>query len=288
MASLGDLVRAWHLGAQAVERGDWAGALRLFSGVPAPPARLCFNAGCVHLLAGDAEAALRVSRAREAGARDASASSPWGVLPRPRRSRGRPAAPDPANAPRRWEPSSLGRTGTERGRAEGRGGHQERPGQRVTHTGKREAVGLGEAWGAACPKGKALRPWSRPGGRVRLLKRALSCPPPPAYSRGVLQAKQPGAQGAAAKALQGAHCPSTRSRSGAACSCASQTPALPPAPQSRTPLKQAGAHAVEGSVTAAMKRRGNCALGRVSTSLTRAGQGAEPVAGTAALGRSLV
>ncbi|XP_003941377.1 NADPH oxidase activator 1 isoform X2 [Saimiri boliviensis] len=59
MASLGDLVRAWHLGAQAVERGDWARALRLFSDVPAPPARLCFNAGCVHLLAGDAEAALR-------------------------------------------------------------------------------------------------------------------------------------------------------------------------------------------------------------------------------------
>uniref|UniRef100_A0A2K5D7M4 NADPH oxidase activator 1 n=1 Tax=Aotus nancymaae TaxID=37293 RepID=A0A2K5D7M4_AOTNA len=51
---------AWHLGAQAVERGDWARALRLFSGVPAPPARLCFNAGCVHLLAGGRlEAALR-------------------------------------------------------------------------------------------------------------------------------------------------------------------------------------------------------------------------------------
>ncbi|XP_030775358.1 NADPH oxidase activator 1 isoform X2 [Rhinopithecus roxellana] len=59
MASLGDLVRAWHLGAQAVDRGDWASALHLFLGVPAPPARLCFNAGCVHLLAGDAEAALR-------------------------------------------------------------------------------------------------------------------------------------------------------------------------------------------------------------------------------------
>ncbi|XP_033094287.1 NADPH oxidase activator 1 isoform X5 [Trachypithecus francoisi] len=59
MASLGDLVRAWHLGAQAVDRGDWANALHLFLGVPAPPARLCFNAGCVHLLAGDAEAALR-------------------------------------------------------------------------------------------------------------------------------------------------------------------------------------------------------------------------------------
>uniref|UniRef100_A0A2K5NIJ2 NADPH oxidase activator 1 n=1 Tax=Cercocebus atys TaxID=9531 RepID=A0A2K5NIJ2_CERAT len=59
MASLGDLVRAWHLGAQAVDRGDWARALHLFSSVPAPSARLCFNAGCVHLLAGDAEAALR-------------------------------------------------------------------------------------------------------------------------------------------------------------------------------------------------------------------------------------
>ncbi|XP_055126176.1 NADPH oxidase activator 1 isoform X4 [Symphalangus syndactylus] len=59
MASLGDLVRAWHLGAQAMDRGDWARALHLFSGIPAPPARLCFNVGCVHLLAGDAEAALR-------------------------------------------------------------------------------------------------------------------------------------------------------------------------------------------------------------------------------------
>uniref|UniRef100_A0A2I3HF36 NADPH oxidase activator 1 n=1 Tax=Nomascus leucogenys TaxID=61853 RepID=A0A2I3HF36_NOMLE len=45
--------------AQNVDRGDWARALHLFSGIPAPPARLCFNVGCVHLLAGDAEAALR-------------------------------------------------------------------------------------------------------------------------------------------------------------------------------------------------------------------------------------
>ncbi|XP_069333274.1 NADPH oxidase activator 1 [Eulemur rufifrons] len=59
MASLGDLVRDWHRGAQAVERGDWDGALLLFSRVPAPPARMCFNVGCVHLLAGDADAALR-------------------------------------------------------------------------------------------------------------------------------------------------------------------------------------------------------------------------------------
>ncbi|XP_053412604.1 NADPH oxidase activator 1 isoform X2 [Nycticebus coucang] len=59
MASLGDLVRDWHSGVQAVERGDWGSALRLFSRVPAPPARMCFNMGCVHLLAGDPEAALR-------------------------------------------------------------------------------------------------------------------------------------------------------------------------------------------------------------------------------------
>lgn len=52
-------MRDWHQGAQAVARGDWSCALRLFSGIPEPPARMCFNVGCVHLLAGDPEAALR-------------------------------------------------------------------------------------------------------------------------------------------------------------------------------------------------------------------------------------
>uniref|UniRef100_A0A8D2KHY5 NADPH oxidase activator 1 n=1 Tax=Urocitellus parryii TaxID=9999 RepID=A0A8D2KHY5_UROPR len=59
MRSLGDQVRDWHLGAQAVARGDWSSALRLFSGISEQPARICFNMGCVHLLAGDPEAALR-------------------------------------------------------------------------------------------------------------------------------------------------------------------------------------------------------------------------------------
>ncbi|XP_036094332.1 LOW QUALITY PROTEIN: NADPH oxidase activator 1 [Rousettus aegyptiacus] len=59
MPLLGDLVRDWQRGAQAVERGDWGCALRLFSGIPDPPAKICFNVGCVHLLAGDPEAALR-------------------------------------------------------------------------------------------------------------------------------------------------------------------------------------------------------------------------------------
>ncbi|XP_051694848.1 NADPH oxidase activator 1 [Oryctolagus cuniculus] len=59
MSSLGDQVRTWHRGVQAVARGDWPGALRLFSEVPGPAARMSFNVGCVHLLAGDPEAALR-------------------------------------------------------------------------------------------------------------------------------------------------------------------------------------------------------------------------------------
>ncbi|XP_053523799.1 NADPH oxidase activator 1 isoform X2 [Artibeus jamaicensis] len=59
MPSLRDLLLDWQRGVQAVARGDWGCALRLFSGVPGPPAKMCFNMGCVHLLAGDPEAALR-------------------------------------------------------------------------------------------------------------------------------------------------------------------------------------------------------------------------------------
>ncbi|KAM5330740.1 NADPH oxidase activator 1 isoform 2-T2 [Glossophaga mutica] len=59
MPSLRDLVLDWQQGVQAVARGDWGCAVRLFSGVPGPPAKMCFNVGCVHLLAGDPEAALR-------------------------------------------------------------------------------------------------------------------------------------------------------------------------------------------------------------------------------------
>ncbi|XP_019496681.1 PREDICTED: NADPH oxidase activator 1 isoform X3 [Hipposideros armiger] len=59
MPSFCDLLRDWQRGAQAAARGDWGCALRHFSSVPDPPARMCFNVGCVHLLAGDPEAALR-------------------------------------------------------------------------------------------------------------------------------------------------------------------------------------------------------------------------------------
>ncbi|KAM6183074.1 NADPH oxidase activator 1 isoform 2-T2 [Erethizon dorsatum] len=59
MRSLGEQVHDWHRGAEAVARGDWGCALRLFSGVAELPSRMSFNVGCVHLLAGDPEAALR-------------------------------------------------------------------------------------------------------------------------------------------------------------------------------------------------------------------------------------
>lgn len=83
MPSLGDLVRDWHRGAQAVARGDWDYALRLFSSVPEPSARMRFNVGCVHLLAGDPEAALRVSQGPDSlhPRGWSQRPHPWGTLP---------------------------------------------------------------------------------------------------------------------------------------------------------------------------------------------------------------
>lgn len=90
MPSLGDLLREWDRGAQAVARGDWDCALRLFSGYPEPSARMCFNVGCVHLLAGNPEAALRVSRGPDSRAPPGLVAEtpplgeavlwPWGTL----------------------------------------------------------------------------------------------------------------------------------------------------------------------------------------------------------------
>jgi hypothetical protein len=61
MSSLGDQIRDWHRGVLAVAREDWDSALCFFSDVREPLARMYFNRGCVHLMAGDPEAALRVS-----------------------------------------------------------------------------------------------------------------------------------------------------------------------------------------------------------------------------------
>ncbi|XP_026634493.1 NADPH oxidase activator 1 [Microtus ochrogaster] len=59
MSSLGDQVRDWHQGVLAVASKDWDRALCLFSDVQEPRAKMYFNMGCVRLMAGDPEAALR-------------------------------------------------------------------------------------------------------------------------------------------------------------------------------------------------------------------------------------
>lgn len=64
MSSLGDQIRDWHRGVLAVAREDWDSALCFFSDVREPLARMYFNMGCVHLMAGNPEAALRVSAPR--------------------------------------------------------------------------------------------------------------------------------------------------------------------------------------------------------------------------------
>ncbi|KAJ7422609.1 NADPH oxidase activator 1 isoform X1 [Pitangus sulphuratus] len=54
-----ELVRRWHEGVRAADRGHWDAALESFGAIPDPPARICFNMGCVQLLARRPEAALR-------------------------------------------------------------------------------------------------------------------------------------------------------------------------------------------------------------------------------------
>ncbi|GAB0198327.1 NADPH oxidase activator 1 [Grus japonensis] len=54
-----ELVRRWHEGVLAADGGHWDAALDIFAAIPEPPSRICFNVGCVQLLAGRPEAALR-------------------------------------------------------------------------------------------------------------------------------------------------------------------------------------------------------------------------------------
>ncbi|XP_056673189.1 NADPH oxidase activator 1 [Monodelphis domestica] len=54
-----DLVKSWHEAVQALDRKDWDMALELFSRIEEPPSKICFNMGCVHLLTGNPEAALK-------------------------------------------------------------------------------------------------------------------------------------------------------------------------------------------------------------------------------------
>ncbi|KAM4889690.1 NADPH oxidase activator 1 [Sylvia borin] len=54
-----ELVRRWHEAVREADRGHWDAALDTFGSIAEPPARICFNMGCVQLLAGRPEAALR-------------------------------------------------------------------------------------------------------------------------------------------------------------------------------------------------------------------------------------
>lgn len=70
-----ELVRRWHEAVRAADRGHWDAALDTFGGIAEPPARICFNMGCVQLLAGRPEAALRVSGLGSTGG--TGGARPW-------------------------------------------------------------------------------------------------------------------------------------------------------------------------------------------------------------------
>ncbi|OCT66931.1 NADPH oxidase activator 1 [Xenopus laevis] len=53
-----DLVRLWHEGIVAAEKKDYDLALKSFSFIEDPPAKIWFNVGCIHLLRGDFPQAL--------------------------------------------------------------------------------------------------------------------------------------------------------------------------------------------------------------------------------------
>ncbi|XP_034607933.1 NADPH oxidase activator 1 [Trachemys scripta elegans] len=54
-----DLVRGWHEGILAMDKGDWDSALKIFSSIEEPSSRIYFNIGCVHLSTGNPEGALQ-------------------------------------------------------------------------------------------------------------------------------------------------------------------------------------------------------------------------------------
>lgn len=79
-----ELVWRWHEAVRAADRGHWDAALDTFGGIAEPPARICFNMGCVQLLAGRPKAALTVSGPGSTGGTGGSRG--WAAwLPRVRR-----------------------------------------------------------------------------------------------------------------------------------------------------------------------------------------------------------
>lgn len=50
--SLVETIRLWQEGVCAADRKEWGAALEAFTAVQNPPAKICFNIGCVHLVLG--------------------------------------------------------------------------------------------------------------------------------------------------------------------------------------------------------------------------------------------
>ncbi|NXH90757.1 NCF2 factor, partial [Edolisoma coerulescens] len=50
--SLVETIRLWQEGVCAADRKEWSGALDAFTAVQNPPAKICFNIGCIHLVLG--------------------------------------------------------------------------------------------------------------------------------------------------------------------------------------------------------------------------------------------
>lgn len=58
--SLVETIRLWQEGVCAADRKEWGAALDAFTAVQNPPAKICFNIGCVQLLLGKLEEAEQV------------------------------------------------------------------------------------------------------------------------------------------------------------------------------------------------------------------------------------
>ncbi|XP_063795831.1 neutrophil cytosol factor 2 isoform X2 [Pseudophryne corroboree] len=51
--ALVEIMRLWSEGVSAADKGDWSEALKSFTSITEPRAKICFNIGCCHLVMGD-------------------------------------------------------------------------------------------------------------------------------------------------------------------------------------------------------------------------------------------
>lgn len=73
--SLVETIRLWQEGVCAADGKEWGAALKAFTAVQNPPAKICFNIGCTHLVLGQLAEAEEVRHSSQC-CREASPSSP--------------------------------------------------------------------------------------------------------------------------------------------------------------------------------------------------------------------